>query len=791
MEEYQGLTTARADALRAEGKGNDGAGVQTKSIPQIVRQHTFTLFNFVNVALAVLVLTTGSYRNLLFILVAVLNTIISVVQEVRSKQLVDQLAILAARDVTVVRDGAEAALPADLIVLGDLIVLRHGDQVPADARVVSGVVHMHEGLLTGESVPVEHGPGEELLSGSFVDSGSCHAQVIRVGSDSFANRMTDEAKQAKVVKSEIMSTLSTIIRFAVLLLVPIGVALFARSFASSGDYASSVLTTVAAVVGMIPQGLILLTSSVLAIATQRLARKSVLVQQLYCIEQLARVDTLCLDKTGTITSGRMEVDAVEGLGQGDSAWAATMAATIAQATSEDANATTSAILQFCADEHIEPLPITRVVPFSSARKYSGCVTAEGLCFVLGAAQFVLGDAWHDVEDRLRSYGPDERVLVLANADGFDDEGGIVGSVGCAGFVAIRDEVRPSARQTMDYFTQQGVALKVISGDDPATVSAVATTAGVPHAECYVDASTLETDEDVAQAMSRYTVFGRVTPQQKRAFVHALQAQGHSVAMTGDGVNDVLALHDADCAVAMASGSDAARNIADIVLVDDDFSHMPEVVAEGRRSINNLQRSAALFLVKTVWSAFVAAFSIIMPPFPMQPIQMSLVSGLTIGYPSFVLALEPNHDLVQGHFLTNVLIKSLPASIAISVSVALAAILGGVMSIPTAELSVVCLGIVTITGIALIVRLSLPFTPLRRLLLGSIIVAYVLTVLFGRTIFFLVDLSLGSWLLLGALGIASLALFWILYDLFARNEAWANAVARLFGRLEAKDGSHSI
>ena len=560
-----GLTDAEVAERVAEGRTNANTDVRTKSVAQILSEHTFTLFNGVNLALALLVLLTGQYRNMLFMCVVAANLLIGVAQEIRAKRMVDRLTILTQKEVTVIRAAGERALPPSELVADDLVRLAHGDQVPADAVIVSGHVSMNESLLTGESKPVTKGPGDELLSGSFVDSGSLVARVTRVGAEGYAARINAEAKYVKAVRSEIQDTLRAIIKLGTIALVPLGVGLFLRSvLMDGGSLEDAVLTSVAAVIGMIPQGLVLLTSSVLAIATFRLGRRMVLVQQSYCVETLARVDTLCLDKTGTITTGEMEVSGVRAAAGSSAGDVERALAAIVSANAEDANETARAILAHLEGRGVRGEGVARAVAFSSERKFSGCVTESGRALVMGAAAFVLGpDRASEADALTGALDATERVLVVGEALGFDAEGHIEGSVRLLGCVAIRDEIRPTAAETMRFFLEQGVELRVISGDDPRTVSAIAERAGVPNAGSYVDATTLDTPEKLDAAVDAARVFGRVTPQQKRELVRALHRRGRTVAMTGDGVNDVLALREADCSVAMASGSAAARNVSEI------------------------------------------------------------------------------------------------------------------------------------------------------------------------------------------------------------------------------------
>lgn len=728
--ELRGLSSEEVAQRLADSLTNAYAGPKTKSVGQIAAEHTFTLFNGVNLVLAGLVALTGSWRNLSYIVVVFANLFIGVFQEVRSKRTIDKLSILAERPVIIRRDGRDVRVSHEEVVLDDLLVLSRGDQIPADAQVVWGEAGVNESLLTGESKPVTKVVGSELMSGSFLDSGTLVARVTRVGADSYASRINAEAKYVKGAKSEIMATLNMIIRWATWLLAPIGILLFLRTLQDGSTINQAILTTVAALVGMIPQGLVLLTSSVLAISTARLARKSVLIQQFYCIEMLARVDVLCLDKTGTITSGSMDFEQSVGVCGHGSSEVELAAAAIVRASAHDANETATAIIRHATEVSIDAPAAERAIGFSSARKYSGCVLGDGRALVMGAAQFVFsGGVPDEVAQALAQTGERARTLVVAECDGFDADGNLLGEARPLGILSLSDRIRANAPATIAYFVEQGVTLNVISGDDPRTVAGIAAEAGVPDADKWVDASTLTTPEALKRAAMSYHVFGRVTPQQKRELVQALRLAGHTVAMTGDGVNDVLALREADCSVAMASGSDAARNVAEVVLVDNDFAHMPAVVAEGRRSINNLQRSASLFLVKTVFSAVLALLCALIPPYPFQPVQMSLISTAIIGIPSFVLALEPNHERVRGSFLGNVLARSMPGSIAVILAVGVASGVLERFGLSRMEVSTVCVLLTCLVGFSLIVRISLPLNALR----SALLVVVVGIIAFGCTV----------------------------------------------------------
>ena len=785
---FTGLTSAEVEARVADGRVNRDTDVKTKSLWEIFATHAFTLFNGVNLAMAVVIFLTGQYRNMLFLTIVGANLVIGVFQEVRAKRMVDKLTIMTQKEVTVLRDGGEKPIAPSELVIDDLMRLSHGDQVPADCEVVEGNVYCDESLLTGESVPVAKKPGSALYSGSFVESGSLVARVTKVGKDGFAAKINAEAKYVKAVKSEILATLKAIIRMGTSLLIPLGLGLFVRTYFFGGDatLVEATLSTTSAVLGMIPQGLVLLTSSVLAIATTRLGSRGVLVQQSYCVETLARVDTLCLDKTGTITSGEMVVAHVEPAEGHTCAEVASAFGAVARANGTDLNETAKALLAY-AEKHCDGNgpQVSRAVAFSSARKYSGCVLAEGRGLVMGAAQFVLGEARSAEADApCSSFDDIERRLVVCSCDGFDAADGIVGEPVLIGCVGIRDKVRETAPETMRFFIKQGVELRVISGDDPRTVSAIAAIAGVPHAERYVDASTLDTAEKLDAAVDEARVFGRVTPQQKRELVEALHRRGRTVAMTGDGVNDVLALREADCSVSMASGSAAARNVSEIVLADNDFAHMPEVVAEGRRSINNLQRSASLFLVKTVFTALLALICIVIPPYPFIPIQMSLISTVVIGVPSFVLALEPNHELVSGNFLTNVLSKSLPASESITLFLLVELVLGRLLGHDFAEISTVCMFIVITVGLALIYHISVPLTALRRALLAAMAAAAVLACTLGRDFFTVAWLPLDVFVATVVFCVLAVVVFLRLADRFERKADDSRVLKILVERIEA-------
>ena len=777
-----GLTAQEVSQRVASGDVNVDAGVKTRSIAQICRENICTLFNLVNVILAVIVLFTGSYKNMLFMIVIVCNTVIGIVQEIRSKRTTDRLSIVAGSKAHALRDGAEVELALNELVRDDVIVLRRGSQVPADARIVQGECRVNESLLTGESDLIRKHVGDELMSGSFISDGTVCARVVHVGAENYAAKISAEAKQHKAVNSEIMNCLNGIIKFVSCIMFPLGALLFAREyFTGTSELNSAILSTVSALVGMIPEGLILLTSTVLAVAVVRLAKSQVLVQQLYCIETLARVDVLCLDKTGTITTGDMEVAWIVPV-EGAAAQGAAPEALEREAgealraiacADDDPNDTARAIIAHFADAAGKPQACSRMIPFSSDKKWSGAQLADGSSYVMGAAQFVLGSAYGQVREQTERLAADARLLLIARVDGFDAEGNLIGAPRPIGFIGIRDQIRATAAQTIGYFKDQGVRVLVISGDDPRTVSGIAEKVGVEGAGNFVDATTLRSQEDVEAALAHASVFGRVKPEQKKTFVLALQKAGHTVAMTGDGVNDTLALKSADCSVAMAAGSDAARNVAQLVLVDNDFASMPKVVAEGRRSINNLQRSASLFLVKTLLSIVGAALFIIAPwQYPFQPIQMTLISAFTIGIPSFVLALEPNHDRIKGRFLENVIVRSIPGALCAVCCIVAANVVGYyVMGLDYDQVSTLCVLLTSWIGFNLVARLSVPFTPIRAALLAVVVGGTLGACILMPKLFCITAFTPDMWWFYGITAVVAAVVFHVLY---LKLDAWHTA-----------------
>lgn len=709
-----GLSQKEVQKRIEKGLVNFDTAPKTKSTKQIIRENAVTLFNIINLILAVAVILVGSYKNVTFIGIIILNTLISTFQELRSKKTIDKLSVISSTKVHVVRDGKEEEIGINEIVLDDLIHLRLGNQIVTDSTIIEGNVEVDESFITGESEPLYKKKGDTLLSGSFIVSGSCYAQVIHIGHDNYTAKISSDTKYIKPISSEIMRSLNKIVGTISCAIVPIGILFFSRQlFLENNTIQNAVVNTVAALIGMIPEGLVLLTSTVLAVSVLRLSKQKVLVQDLYCIETLARVDTICLDKTGTITEGIMEVADMICLDKTKENELKAILGKI-MAKSEDNNPTSKAIKDAFYDCHTEE--IVTSIPFSSEKKYSGATFSNGKTYLLGAPEFLLENHGMKYEKELQKYTQEYRVVALVETDKKMTGKETVRAENALCFLLIRDKIRKEAKDTLSFFKEQGVTVKIISGDNKDTVLNIARRAGVGEDLKAIDLSTLKKEEEIEKAALEYDVFGRVKPEQKHMLIKALKQAGHTVAMTGDGVNDCLALKEADCSVAMASGSDAARSVSQLVLLDSNFASMPHVVAEGRRTINNIERSASLFLVKTVYATILAVlFLFIESPYPFIPIQLTLASVVTIGIPSFVLALEPNHDLVRGHFLTNVLKKAIPPAIVIVINILLITLASSTFQLSYAKTSTLSLTLTGYTSFILLYRICQPFNRVRFLL----------------------------------------------------------------------------
>lgn len=719
-----GLNSDQVNEYFENGWSNELVEPPSKTVPEIIKSNLFTYFNLVFAVLAALLILAGSFRNLTFLPVILANLFIGIIQEIRAKNTLDKLSVLNAPKALVVREGRQFSIPAEELVLDDIVIFKAGNQICADAIVIDGEVSVNESLLTGESDEISKKPGDELMSGSFIVSGECYARLDKVGEDSYISKLTLEAKAMNSEEqSEMIRVLDKLVGVVGILIIPIGLLLFGQQFFFSGaSFSKSITSMVAAVIGMIPEGLYLLASVALVVSVMRLASKKVLVHDMKCIETLARVNVLCVDKTGTITENTMEVNGEIPMDGYDSQ----SMAPLKQIISDFASAMSSDNITMKAMKDYFNKPSGRkavsVSPFSSQFKYSGAAFEDG-SYVLGAPEFVLREDYDNYREQIEQYSSEGyRVLVFGIYDGVIDGKALTGKVTPLGLVFLSNPIRKEAPETFKYFENQGVEIKVISGDNPVTVSQVALQAGIANADNYIDASTLTTDEAIEDAVLRYTVFGRVTPDQKRKFVRALKKAGRTVAMTGDGVNDVLALKDADCSVAMASGSDAAAQASQLVLLDSNFACMPSVVMEGRRVVNNIERSASLFLVKNIFSFLLSLFSVcFMINYPLEPSQISLISMFTIGVPAFFLALQPNKNIIQGHFLSNVLIKALPAGITDFLVVGALVVFGQVFEVGETDISTACTMLLAIVGFVILYNISKPMNALRWCVWGGCIV----------------------------------------------------------------------
>ena len=774
-----GLTDAQvADKIR-QGKVNHAPKKARTTIPKIILRNTLTIFNFVNLVLAILIILVGSYKNLLFILIAIANTLISIINEIRAKKTVDKMRLLSEQKPTVIRNGQIRQIDQSQIVEGDLLVYSLGDQIIVDSRIEQGTVEVNEAFTTGEQDNIEKHPGDQLTSGSFIVSGTCKAVATSVGEANFINKLESNAHTIKTADSKLFTIMNNIVKYISFALIPIGALLLWSRFRIGSDTEVAVTSTVAALINMIPEGLILLTSSVLALATIRLSRKKVLVQDLYSIETLARVDTIALDKTGTLTTGKMTVHSFV-LPDGTTFTDSSKSRTPAEKSLQDAlklilstdtanNATSTAIkAKLLGKAKFKPKEqIKEVIPFSSDRKYSGVVTDKAT-YLMGALEFIT--------DEKPNFSGEYRVLAVVKceeyprsrsifADGANTErpSPVTTAVGAEqaesllsasrrrtaddirstgtrersendgysrisaellGYVLLEDELRPDAKEIIAYFYDNDVDVKIISGDNLTTVQTIATQTGVKHTDRAVDLSTLD-KPNYSKLVQDYTIFTRVTPSQKKNFIKALKKQGKTVAMTGDGVNDILAMKEADVSLAIGEGSDAARRAAKMVLLNSDFSSVPSIIDEGRQSINNLERSTTLFLSKTIYASILAVLFTILPlEYPYAPIEMSLLNFACIGLPGVILALETNTSRIKHQFVTNIKKYSIPTGITVSISMLVLAITASVNHFTRPELLTASLFITFIIDLTLIYQISKPLNLLRATLLTSIIIIVV-------------------------------------------------------------------
>lgn len=769
-----GLTDEEVRQRVEEGLTNRADISTDKTTKEIVISNVFTYFNLIFLVITILLIMVGSFRNLTFLPIIIGNTVIGIVQEIRAKKTLEKMSLLNAPHADVIRNGSVKQISTDELVKDDVILLTAGKQICADAVVISGNIQVNESLLTGEADEVEKTEGSTLMSGSFVVSGECYARLEKVGNESYISRLSLEAKSmGDKEQSEMIRSINLIVKWVGIVIIPIGLILFWQShFVNGESITKSVTSTVAAIIGMIPEGLYLLTTVALALSTMKLARKKVLLHDMKSIETLARVDVLCVDKTGTITEPDMKLKEIF-LCKNSGADGTQTALTLDELkslildyanASVDNNATMLALKAYAAEaltNNTSALHRTAVSQqaFSSSLKY-GSVTFSDGTYLLGAPEFIMHEDFARIEEEIIPYAEKgDRVLLFARYNGENVENGINGSVTPLGFVALANPIRANAVKTFEYFKSQGVAIKVISGDNPRTVSRIAIQAGIESAESFVDAATLDTEDKIADAVNKYTVFGRVTPKQKKQLVKALQAKGHTVAMTGDGVNDILAMKDADCSVAMASGSEAAAQAAQVVLLDSDFAHMPDVVYEGRRVVNNIQRSASLFLVKNIFSLLLSLFSVIlMVTYPLEPAQVSLISMFTIGVPGFLLALEQNKDRIKGHFITNVMLKALPGGLTDVIAVGALVVCGEVFCISDASIGTIATLVLSVVGFMILFKISEPLNGMKYAVIIGNIAGMVFSGFFLKKLFALTDLSNICILLMIVFGFAAESLF---------------------------------
>ena len=745
-----GLTAEQVNEAVRMGKVNRQPDSLEKTNLDIVKENVFTYFNLIFAVLAVLLIAAGSYRNLTFLGVIFANMGIGIFQQIRTKKILEELSVLNQPEAVVIREGKRWRIPVDKLVLGDMVILKSGDQICADAVVAAGEINVNESLLNGESDEIPKKRNSPLLSGSFVISGECCARLTKVGEDSYISKLTQEAKKIKKhEQSEMVRSINLLVIIAGILIIPVGLALFIQGMMFGKGFSQAVTSMVAAVIGMIPEGLYLLVSVTLAISTGKLALKKVMLHDMRSIESLARVDMFCVDKTGTITDNTMHVMEVlsahgDGQGQSDTLYDEQKLSEYIY-TLTDENQTMTAL----RDRYPQVIPpeCREKMEFSSRYKYS-CVRYDDGTYVLGAPDVLLAADYEKYRETVEDFaGKGLRVIVFGRVSGrqasaMEEVAPPMPKKGLAGyvvtpllFIALENSIRETARETFEYFDRQGVQIKVISGDNPLTVSEVAKRASIKNADQYIDARTIDSEEALREALETKTVFGRVTPEQKRQIVNALKDAGHTVAMTGDGVNDILAMKDADCSIAMASGSDAAVNAAQVALLDSDFSHMPEIVDEGRKNINNIERSATLFLVKNLFSLFLGVFAIInVMKYPLEPSQVSLISMFNIGVPAFLLALEPNYERITGRFLSKVLVRALPAAITDFLAIASLVYFAGTFNISPYDSSVAATFLLAIVGFIILFNISSPINLFRGAVIGLCMVGILVVGFFLSELF---------------------------------------------------------
>lgn len=696
-------------------KKNTVEPIISKSYREIIQQHVFTLFNGINVILAIFVFFTGSYRNMLFMITVILNMLIGLFQEIRSKHMLDKLSLLNQSKIHILKDNQEVEVYIQDVEEKDILVLHAGDEICCDGHILSGNIECNESMLTGESDAIYKKENDTLLSGSFVVSGKCYMMADKVGQDTYSYSILKHAKRFKRYPSQLRDSIDTIIKWCTYILIPLGCTLFIKQLIKT-NYTTATLNTVAAVVGMIPEGLVFLTSVALAISSFKLAKQDVLVQELYCIETLARTDTLCLDKTGTLTQGKLSVCHVEALEKVDG-----IIGDMMQALPDD-NATAVALRTYFNKQNHNK--VISFVPFSSQRKYSS-VTFEDGEYKLGAYSYIAKNKSIRVEKQIEEYTKQAmRVVVLMKNDFV------------LAYICLRDELRPDAKDTLNFFKKQGVDIKLISGDDPKTVQALAKKAGFESES--IDMSCVQ---DVESVVDSYSIFGRVTPEQKKELVLALKKRNKTVAMTGDGVNDVMALKEADCSIAMGSGSQACKSVASLVLLENQMNALPVTLYQGRCVINNIQRTASLFLVKTLFSIGLSLLTLVcLKNYPFKPIQLTLISALATGIPSFILTLEPNGSIVKGDFLKNVFSKAIPGAVCVILSVIGVSIVGHFVPVSSSQYSTMCTILAGVNALVVLIRVCVPMTTLRKTLVVVMCSIFLCAMVLFKHFFYIVNLT---------------------------------------------------
>ena len=776
ISEYSGLTSQEVSERIQNHQVNEPVDPGTKTNKDIIKGNLLTYFNMIFLILAVLVCVAGSFRSLTFLPVVIGNALIGIIQEIRARDTLAKMKLINAPHTKVIRDGKKKKIMSEQLVVDDLAIFTAGDQIPADAVITSGSVKVNESLLTGESDEIEKGKNGRLLSGSFIVSGECRAVIEKVGKDSYISRLTLEAKSEKKQElSEMIRSINNLIKWVGIVIIPIGIILFYQGyFVNKESFSESIVSMVAAVIGMIPEGLYLLTTIALAVSTMRLAKQSVLLHDMKSIETLARVDVLCVDKTGTITENTMSVSDIISASDmaadlvteaakelSDKGWTETLAQFCMAMTAD--NITMKALKAFFKDKSdVKMRKPDSITSFSSEVKYCGATYKEE-AYILGAPDAVLGDAYDNYSDKLSELqSKGYRILAFGSYDGVVDGKPLTGTFTPLGFITLTNPIRKQAKKTFQYFDNQGVSVMVISGDNPETASEVAGKAGIRNAEKYIDARKLKNTADIDMAVRKYTVFGRVTPKQKKQIVNSLKKQGHTVAMTGDGVNDILALRDADCSVAFSSGSDAAAQAAQVVLLDSDFAHMPSVVMEGRRVVNNVQRSASLFLVKNIFSLLMSLFAaVLMVTYPLEPSQISLISMFNIGIPAFFLAMESNGNRIEGKFLKNVFLKALPAGLTDALAIAALVVCGKVFGLPSEDIATAATMLLAIVGFMILFKISVPLNKYRGTVLVCNMIAFVLCAVVLNELFAIKSMSRICVLLFVVFSFAAESLFRIL------------------------------